>query len=300
MAKAGLTTYVELEVSAEGAIRPLHGVSKIESRGRDGILLTLGSIDLPDNIEAPEGSMTALFGFRGATEELSARKGQADARGSQFFMVEIGVEIGDLKPGAINPDVLSRISLLHLGRINNELQNLVMSCYNRYLHEDGLPHIGRISDIGKMPRYLSRLVQEPMFKHIDVVVYNIERESSLLPVASIFRTGNVLAPVRVDASPTEAMNHYFRRKIGEKLGRNVLQTESLVTVGRGVIDDAFLREAEADPEFVDFGYRFKPHEKYGVCYDWDGLWNGEICCDVSTSSKLKLIPQVPKLPLDES
>lgn len=172
--------------------------------------VTLGNVNLPSGMVPPSPGLTLLYGFRDTLGEIKRQYSLAEAEGKRLFSFRLDVDVGDIPSSRITLADLEHIRFLHLGRLTAEVENLILKKWMRYIPEDwreraaeqaaarssdeelerALPYRYNQFLIGR-PDLMSRLHEEPEFRHLDAIVYRLAGDEMSRFVCTLFRTTGV-------------------------------------------------------------------------------------------------------------
>jgi hypothetical protein len=159
--------------------------------------VTLADVPLPPRSLPPGGSLTALYGFRDALEELSRLRKRWESETVGFATVTLQVEIGKMPYGRVSPEKLGDFKFLYLDRITRPLEDVCRQKFDAYAGEMGIEladpfrHAGFVCE---RPDFIGRLHQEPEFNHLDVIVYRIDDPvTGPRQIASLFNQDAVVS-----------------------------------------------------------------------------------------------------------
>lgn len=143
----------------------------------------------------PERGITLLYGFREALDELSRRQNAAASKGLDTYFLEAIVDVGLNIPGLVSPEKLPKTKMINLNRITVALEDIIIDYWRKYLADEGLSpqEIDQLDwgtgqkYISAYPHLLDRLIQEPEFKHLNVIVYPVRtQDGHIVKAATIF------------------------------------------------------------------------------------------------------------------
>jgi hypothetical protein len=296
MAKISLPCFIELEITARGIVRPVHGVRSVLSQGtEEGLIVELGDVPMNRRVKAPEGALTTLYGFTHSTQELPARREEATKNKNLFSMIDLTAEVGRVKLGAIGPKDLPKVRFLVIDKIALESRQKFLDAVNDALEKAGRStRIDDVRDVGTVPETLAYVLRQPAYRHLSVVVYSTESEYGLRQLASSFNYDDLIPDVR----KREVIDRFMAIRLVEYLveeGRPAVPPED---VHFQKVTPEMFRRLERDPAFVNFGMKFYWNTKGKeprIVHDWDGLWKGRKCARLRGTPNVRITVVIPEI-----
>ncbi len=160
---------------------------------REPKVATLKSI--PIKPTAPKNGLSLLFGYR-TREVMSSIFQKVRKEDYQIFNVEVLVDIGDFVPSRRDIEDLPSIYVLDLMRTKRGLTDHINEHLVKYQEQAKVKEIEQKPNdaIRKRPKLLDKLMLEPEFKHIGIVVWQpilIDDSITDSPVATILRPDDI-------------------------------------------------------------------------------------------------------------
>ncbi|WP_207168823.1 hypothetical protein [Rhodovibrio sodomensis] len=131
---------------------------------------------MPEGMRAPANGLTCFYGARNPSFMLAWKGARAQER--SISRCELHVDVGKYDPSRISLDDLPERKFVDMERLKEDAREKVREYLLGYCRELGLeedhadPWSGTRFRM-RYPRLLGRLVQEPEFRHVAVLVYSV-------------------------------------------------------------------------------------------------------------------------------
>lgn len=139
--------------------------------------------------------LTLLYGYRAISQTLTRIQRSLDQTQVLYeFVAE--VDVGKIDIGRLTLRSLQDVRMMHMGRLDNDVDECVKSYWRRYLREEGCSEFWIEQNVtlagfdytaGRVD-LLARLVKEPEFRHLAVIVHLAPGPKAL---GSIFDRGAI-------------------------------------------------------------------------------------------------------------
>jgi len=176
------------------------------------------SVSLPGDKTPPAHSIgiLMLYGFRDGLEELGRQRKllTEDKAERLFHPVSIDFDVGVICTRVVSLDLVPAQRFLNIKRTTAEVQHLIRDRFEAFIRADGgePEDVKRIQQIARRPDLFGRLVQEPPFDKVEILVFPVQTEggvkatdASLRQFALVTRKAKYVEVIQNSRSRLEAV-----------------------------------------------------------------------------------------------
>jgi hypothetical protein len=134
-------------------------------------------------VDGPEGALILLYGFREALEDISILMNDAKKLGNAACEVRVAIDIGETS--RTSPEDIKNTRMLNLFTISASMQREIEVAWKKIMKNEGfdIDHIPddyfrNLNYVKRHPKLLSKLREEDLFNHLEVICYPNEVEGS--------------------------------------------------------------------------------------------------------------------------
>lgn len=172
------------------------------------IVYTLGNVPFPppdDRAKAPAGliapptGLTLLYGQSTGMLGLAQVHAMLSKQKLRAIPVTVTLEQHIGARNHYDSAALKETRILHLDRLTSRLRDKVVSLFEKYAEEEGMPFPTpdkdtvqkRLEIIMYRPHLVARLREEPQFRHLDVICYPVRTGGRMTKRGTLFRSNLV-------------------------------------------------------------------------------------------------------------
>jgi len=144
------------------------------------INVVLSDIPFPSGVPSPRNSLTVVYGYKDAVEEMQKQYALAKSTGMNLVAVSVGFDIGHQQVGVTSLSELPNILFLNVKRCSSEVQGILLDGVNELAANEGgeVSLFDKASQLGNRPDLLCDFVRtDSRFSHIAAVCYQFPSES---------------------------------------------------------------------------------------------------------------------------
>ncbi len=297
MSRIGLSSFIEFEVTGDGVTRPVHGVRSILSKGtEEGLVVELGDVPIPGRLKAPANGLTAFFGFRHTVTYLNRLSAAAERAKNLFIRIDLGVNVDNVKLGAIKKGELKGVDYLGVDKLAEEIRpDFIDRVKAAMKGERNQPDIESIRDVGRAPHAIGKVAEQGPYRHLAVISYEVPQEKeAAVPLATVFDLDRIEADVRegqpIDRFMARRLVGYLMEEGAPAIPPEEIHLEKVPT--------ALYERLAKDPAYKNYQMRFYRKPVRGesrIVHDWDGRWKGRTCVPLRSLPPTPITVVLPKL-----
>jgi hypothetical protein len=165
----------------------------LTENGRRPNVVKITSISAPSGLAFPANAIVLPYGGK-AREQLAARIAiDARKRNKEIYQIELGIDIDRLRVKRLTLASLKTTALLNVKLLGKCIEATIIDYWCGYLEEEGkdiewvIKHLGQDVQayVSSRPDLLGRLSQEKEFQHLNMIVFTLPTEGTVVDVGMI-------------------------------------------------------------------------------------------------------------------